>query len=321
MNVITDSFSNNYARVYTKNMNNKLLIYLAALLLLICGCELGTNRVYMEMYEVMNVNSDAIQSSIEGRIRSIIQEVKKKPDYKPLAPAAEKIDQLTSDFTDFMERIDERLDARDWKSINDDEIKGNIIAHRHKVIDVLKSLSGNKTLWIKDKEIQNLIELHFFPNGALPLINGKPFDDYSFENQSIACNKAMLAKQKNDASMLAKIATDFLGSRIGSTIICGFNKSVVVSSPKTTFIVKGETFETNIFLYYSNNIYHNQLKIKVKVNNREIPVEYGVATYKSTPIVYGKHNYDVEIIITNPFNNKTETYRETFSFEVGERCY
>ncbi len=290
-------------------------------MVLLSGCELGTDRVYMEMYEAMNTNSDALENGMKDRIRSMEEAVKRKPDYKALVPAAHQIEKLTSDFSDFVNDLDKRLDERAFKAINDDEIKDKIVAHRHKIIDMLKALSGNKVLWIKDEEIQNLIELHFFPNGTLPLINGKPFDDYSFEKQSITCNKAILAKQKNDALILAKIAVDFLGSHIGSTIMCGFSKPIIVSSPKTTFITKGETFETNIFLYYSNNIYHNQMKIKVNVDGKEMPVVYGAATYKTKPTVYGKHNYDVEILVLNPFNNKTEITRKTFSFEVGERCY
>jgi len=303
-------------------MNTKLLIYFVCSMLLLCGCELGTDRVYMEMYEAMNANSDVIENSIQSKIRTMQQEVKKKPDYKTLVPAAHAIEESALDFIKFIDRIDERLDERDFKAINDDEIKSKIIAHRHKIIDVLKALSGNKTLWIKDEEIQNLIKLHFFPNDILPLINGKPFDDYSFENQSIACNKAMFAKQKNDALMLAKVTVNYLASKVGSiTFGCSWDRPVVVSSPKTTFITKGETFETDIFLYFHHSVYNHRIKLMAKVNDKEVSVRGGVATYKTTPRVYGKYKYKVEMSFINPFNNKSETYHRTFSFEVGERCY
>ncbi len=302
-------------------MNTKSLIYFVCSMLLLCGCELGTDRVYMEMYTAMNVNSDVLENSIQSEIRTMEQEVKKKPDYKALVPAARAIEASALDFVKFIHNIDKRLDERDFKTINDDEIKGNIIAHRHKTIDILKKLSSNKNFGIKDREIQNIIELHFFPNGILPLINGKLFDNYSFENQSIACNKAILAKQKNDALMLAKISVEFLASRMNTTVLRCFSRPVVVSVPKKNFIIKGETFETEIFLYYPHNITHSKVEIIIKVDDKEIPIQNGVGTYKTTSTVYGEHRYEVVISVKNPFNGKFERYRRAFSFEVGERCY
>ncbi len=302
-------------------MNTKLPIYLAALLLLICGCELGTDRVYMEMYEVMNVNSTTIENSIKSEISSMEETVKRKPEYKALVPAAHHIEALTSDLIHFINDLNKRLDKRAIKTTNSDEIKDRIVAHRQKIIESLEVLSSNRTFGIRSKEIQNITELHFFPNGTLPAINGKAFDKYSFENQSIASNKAMLAKQKNDATRLTKIAIDYLSGKIGSTIIgCGF-VPVVVSVPKKNFLIKGETFETEIFLYYPHNTHHSKIEMIIKVDNKEIPMQNGVATYKTQPIIYGEHTYDVVISVKNPFNNKFERYRRTFSFEVGERCY
>lgn len=290
-------------------------------MLLMCGCELGTDRVYMEMYEAMNTNSTTIENSIKPKIRTMENAVKSKPDYKALVPASWHIEKLTSDFGDFINNLDKRLDKRDFKAINDDEIKGKIIAYRHRIIEILKKLSGTKWLAIRDEEVQEIADLHFFPNGTLPPINGKPFDNFSFENQSIACNKAMLVKQKNDALMLAKVAVDYLASKIGTTFGCSWDRPAILSSPKTTFITIGETFETDIFLYYHHSVYNHRIKLMAKVNDKEIPVRGGVATYKTTPTVYGRYKYKVEMSFINPFNNKTETYRRTYSFEVGERCY
>jgi len=288
-------------------MNTKLLIYFVCSMLLLCGCELGTDRVYMEMYE-----------AIDERIQAMREAVKRRPAYKALVPAAQEIEQITKDFNAFVYSMDEHLDEKDLKAIKDDEIKGSIIAQRHKIIEILKNLSGVKWLGIKDKAIQELIELHFFPNDALPLINGKPFDDYSFENQSIACNKAMLAKQKNDALMLARIAVNYLAGQIGHTAFI-FDKAVVVSAPKAPFIVKGQTFETQIFLSFPSQARQN--KPAIKVDNIELPVKDGIATYTTTPTTYGEQIYDVEITLTNPHNGKQGTWRRAFSFEVGERCY
>jgi len=299
-------------------MNTKLLIIFTCTIVCLCGCELGIDRVYMEMYEAMKANSDAIENGIESKISAMLEQVKRKPDYKALVPAAKEIEKLTSDFNRFINGLDEHLDEGNLKVVNDDEIKGEIIAHRQKIIETIKVLSSNKNLRVTEEEIQNLTELHFFPNGTLPLINGKPFDNYSFENQSIACNKAIFAKQKNDALILAKIAVKYLGGKIGVTALI-FDKPMIASSPKKNFIIKGETFETDIFLYFPSRT--SQLKMIIKVDGEEMPTKNGIATYKTTPTVYGEHRYVVKILVKNPFNNKFETYQRTFAFEVGERCY
>ncbi len=287
-------------------------------MLLLCGCELGTDRVYMEMYTAMNVNSEAIEISIDERIRAMKDAVKRKRDYKVLVPTAEEIEQITKDFNAFVYDIDEHLNNKNLKAINDDEIKGNIIAHRRKIINAIKKLSEVRHLRIKDDAIQELIELHIFPNGTLPPINGKPFDDYSFESQSIACNKAILAKQKNDALMIERITVNYLSGQIGHTATI-FDRPVVVSAPKAPFIIKGETFETQIFLSFPSQVrQHNHI---IKVNDIELPVKDGIATYTTTPTTYGEHIYDVEITLTNPHSGKQATWYRPFSFEVGERCY
>jgi len=295
-------------------MNTKLLIYFVCSITLICGCELGTDRAYMEMYTAMNTNSDIIESNIDEKIMSMKEAVKRKPDYRVLLPAAEEIEHITKNFNAFVYSMNEHLDKRDLKAINDGEIKSNIITHRRKILDVIKKLSGNKNLGIRDKEIQELIQLHFFPNDALPLINNKPFDDYSFENQTIARNKAILAKQKNDALILGKIAVNYLAGKIGATALI-FDKAIIISSPKAPFIIKGQTFETQIFLSFPSR--SRQFPLTIKVDGIELPLN----NYTATPTTYGEHIYDVEVTLTNPFNGKQETYRRPFSFEVGKRCY
>lgn len=299
-------------------MSTKLLLITTFSIVFLCSCEFGTDRVYMEMYESMNANSTVIEDGIISKISVMKAAVKRKPDYKVLVPAAEEIEQVTKDFSSLVYSMNEHLDEKDLKAIKDDEIKSNIIAHRHKIIDAIKKLSDNRNFRITEEEIQELVDIHLFPGGNKPPINGKPFDDYLFENQSIACNKAILAKQKNDALMLARIAVNYLAGKIGHTWN-GFHIGVVISAPKASFIIKGETFETEIFLSFPSR--SEVFPVIIKIDGVKLPVKDGIAIYTVTPTTYGEHTYDVEIIVTNPFNSRQETYRRMFSFEVGERCY
>ena len=55
-------------RLSYKTMNTKLSLLFTFSILCLCSCELGTDRVYMEMYEAMKANSDAIENGIESKI-------------------------------------------------------------------------------------------------------------------------------------------------------------------------------------------------------------------------------------------------------------
>jgi len=59
----------------------------------------------------------------------------------------------------------------------------------------------------------------------------------------------------------------------------------------------------------------------IKVNGKTLSVRYGTAIYRNTPQISGEHQYEVEIIRSNRYTERSRTYRRTFSFEVGERCY
>jgi len=58
----------------------------------------------MKMYEAMKANSDAIENGIESKISAMVEQVKRKPDYKALVPAAKEIEKRTFDFDKFISR-------------------------------------------------------------------------------------------------------------------------------------------------------------------------------------------------------------------------
>ncbi len=297
-------------------MNLQSLIFFLALSILIIGCDFGMDKVYSEMAEVIEANNSTLETSIESKISAMEDMVKRKPDYKPTVPAAKEIQSITLDFIEFLNKVNGHFDNKEFRKIDGNQIKEKSIITKQKVIETLNTLADNRTLGIKKDEIEALSVKHIFLNRNLPQINGKNWKDYNFRRQSVEANKNALSKLENDALMAAKQSIDYLASKIGATATI-FEKFVVVNSPEKSHIIKGETYESHIFLSAASS----QAKVTVKVDGKELEVERGVATFKTRPTKYGEHKYEAEITVTNPYNNKTETYKETFKYEVGERCY
>jgi len=276
-------------------MNIQSLIFCLVLSFLILGCNYQTDKAYAEMEKILDANNAVLQSNIEMKIGTMEDRVMKFPyrDYRPIAVAAKEIQKKTLSLVNF---IDGSYPIHREKSEKIEEMIANT---QNEVIGILSNFSKNKIFGIQQKEVRNLTT------------------QFASENEIID-NKTALKKVKNDALIVATQSIDFLASKIGHTIFF-WDKFIVVSEPKEVFLTKGETFETYIF---ASQLSKHKIYKNIKVNGKEIAdMEDGVGTYKTTPTQYGEHTYDVEMVIENPHNGKTETITETFKYEVGERCY
>lgn len=138
---------------------------------------------------------------------------------------------------------------------------------------------------------------------------------FNFGHMPVQAVLPMLTKMKNDAKSSETAVLNYLMGKVGGEDIV-FNKFRVVSAPKKSYVIKGEKFETELFLSASSD------KIKgmsVNVDGRSIPVKDGVATYTQTAGQTGVKKYDVNISITNPVTGEVTREKGTFEYEVGER--
>lgn len=146
---------------------------------------------------------------------------------------------------------------------------------------------------------------------------GKKFNwaHFNFYQMPVAAVMPMLKKIKNDAKSTEAAALNYLLNKVGGTDIV-FDQFRVVSSPKKSYIIKGEKFETEIFLSaFSSNIQG----MSVSVNGRGLPVADGVAKYEVTTSSTGVAKYTANINITNPVTGETTSSTGEFEYEVGER--
>ena len=106
-------------------------------------------------------------------------------------------------------------------------------------------------------------------------------------------------------------------SKVGGEDIV-LDKFQVVSSPKKTYIISGEKFETEVFLSASASQSSNT-GVSISINGSSVPVKDGVAKWSKTTAGTGIKKYSAAISVTNPVTGETNRYTNEFEYEVGLR--
>ena len=142
--------------------------------------------------------------------------------------------------------------------------------------------------------------------------------DYTFNHMPLGATMPIFTKFKNDVKSTEAAVLNYLVSKVGGEEVV-LDKFAVVSSPKKTYVIKGETFESDIFLSASAGA-KNKTGISISVGGRNLPIDGdGVAKFRAPAGSTGKKSYTAAITVTNPTTGDVKTYNKTFEYEVGER--
>jgi gliding motility-associated protein GldM len=148
-------------------------------------------------------------------------------------------------------------------------------------------------------------------------VKGKAsWEDFNFRQMPLAAVLPILNKIKNDAKNTEAAVLNYLVKIVGGEDIV-LDQFQVVSSAKKTYVIAGETFETDIFLSASAGT--SNVGIEVAVNGQNLPVDNGVATYSATTSRTGVIPYKATITVTNPVTGEVKEYESNFEYEVGLR--
>lgn len=143
----------------------------------------------------------------------------------------------------------------------------------------------------------------------------KSWAQYNFQQMPVGAVLPILTKIVNDSKATeSEVLKYFLQSAGGEAI--EFNKFRVVSAPKKSYMIMGETFETDIFLSASAS---NADGVSIKVNGSPVNVVDGVANYKAAANSLGVKKYTAEITLKNPVTGEVTTETGSFEYEVGQR--
>ena len=142
----------------------------------------------------------------------------------------------------------------------------------------------------------------------------------NFDHMPLQAVIPLFTKYINDVKATESAALNYLGNKVGSggtTVV--LDKYQVVSAPKKSYIIKGEKYETDLFLSASAGG-DSKTGIRISVNGKNLPLNSeGNAQYSTTTSSNGEKKYTATASVTDPVSGETKSYKKEFSYEVGER--
>lgn len=147
----------------------------------------------------------------------------------------------------------------------------------------------------------------------------KSWSEMNFNHMPLQAALPILRKFQNDNKNSEATILNYLATKVGTTTDVVLSKFKVVSAAKKAYVIKGETYEADIFLSAAAGN-DSRTGISVSVDGRSLPVDAeGNAKYSATASSVGIKKYNATINITNPVTGETETVKGEFEYEVGER--
>ncbi len=145
------------------------------------------------------------------------------------------------------------------------------------------------------------------------------WSDFTFGHMPLGACMPIFSKFSNDVKSSEAAVLNYLAGKVGLTEEVVLNQFRVVSSPKKSYVIRGEKFETEVFLSASADKASNT-GIKISVNGANLPVNAeGAASWSTTAGEVGVKKYEAVASVYNPVTKETKQYRQAFEYEVGER--
>ncbi|MDQ3015631.1 MAG: hypothetical protein M3R25_02775 [Bacteroidota bacterium] len=147
----------------------------------------------------------------------------------------------------------------------------------------------------------------------------KTWSEMNFNHMPLQAALPILRKFQNDNKNSEATVLNYLANKVGTTTDVVLDKFTVVSAAKKSYVIKGDTYEADIFLSAFAGA-DSKTGISISVDGRGLPVDAeGVAKYNATASSVGIKKYSANINVLNPVTNETQTFKKEFEYEVGER--
>ncbi|MBK8737116.1 MAG: hypothetical protein IPL98_14885 [Saprospiraceae bacterium] len=290
--------------------------------------------------EQSNKTLDLANNSLPA---SIAERAKAKPEFARFSERAPMAVQYGNEFSTYVnDLVNDLIDKSGNKngSVDDGDyiIKGEkkeLKGKKDKDVTTRNLLNGGKGLELKNKILEyrgkflSLIDdsLRSRMETEIPLnvddetwkhSTKKSWEEFTFKQMPLGAVQPIFTKFINDAKASENAVLNHMSKKLGGTDVV-LDKFTVISSPKKSYIIKGESFETTISMAASTSSSTNT-KVSLSVNGASLPVNKdGEAAWKTTPGDVGVKKYTAVASVFNPVTNKSETYKREFEYEVGER--
>ncbi|MDH3649818.1 MAG: gliding motility protein GldM [Saprospiraceae bacterium] len=266
-------------------------------------------EVYAERVEPARQYSQELSTYIDEIVELLIDEAGDKDgvvgdgDYAEVQGVQELKGKKDKDVTTRL-LVDEQRGA---------ELKEKILEYREHFLELIDE-EDKETF---SKEISLAIDDESWKKSKKKRKNAS-WEAFNFRQMPLAATMPIFTKFKNDAKATEAAVLNYLMGKVGGEEIV-LDKFTVVSAPKKSYIINGETFETEVFLSASAGASSNT-GISIRVNGSPVRVDAeGVARWSSPARGVGVKTYTADITVTNPVTDETVTYKKSFEFEVGER--
>jgi len=148
----------------------------------------------------------------------------------------------------------------------------------------------------------------------------KNWADFTFGHMPLGATMPIFSKFTNDIKSSESVVLNYLAGKVGlqkdEIILDNYR---VVSSPKKSYVINGENYETDIFLSAAAGK-GNNTGISISVNGTRLSTDSeGIAKWSTKANGVGIKKYNASIAVTNPVTGKVDTYKSDFEYEVGER--
>jgi|GEM_PF-3414730 len=312
--------------IYKRTYQFCTIILLGGMGLLLFNNTLQSSQFNTErqrMITSIEVNNKILATTIDKTVDRASESIKKKPTYKRLLPPMWRVQELTEKFNSFLDTkkkvLQESSNLDLWSRYQllkktQESVNLKLAAFHENMKEILHSTAKNRNLGIKPAELAELAEKQdsYLQEGISLPVFALSKDDSNLQWE--------LTHLKNKILLASVMITNYLGSKIGSTTICGFSRPIVIAFPNNTVIEAGETYETSFRLAVIGSRTMTVSTIidivSVKVDGIDLTKgEYGF-TYRKKSNIIGEHQYTAEISIKNPFTGKIDNFKRKFSYYV-----
>lgn len=317
-------------------MINVMYLVLTALLALNVSAEIF-NAFDMVDKGLVKANQ-ALDSSNESLPTRIKDSAKKKAELAKYADRVDQVRQLSAEATQFIEGIKEGLIKETGGYIEVDgiqELKGKrdydattrLMVNGGKGEELKKKMLEVREAFLKlvdegeDRSgMDKSLAINIDDDTWKKSVNKKQnWSDFTFGHMPLGACMPIFSKFANDVKSSEAAILNYLAGKVGLTDDIVLNKFRVVSAPKKSYIIKGESFETDIFLSAAADQGSNT-GVSITVNGQRLSVDKeGNAKWTQSATTVGVKKYQAAVSVTNPVTGETNTYKSEFEYEVGER--
>lgn len=328
------------------------LMYLVLTAMLALNVSAKIINAFFRINDSIQANNSITDTSNDNTFESLdLNAEQDRTKYQPLVDAAKEIQLVSDDFTAYVETLRDTLvqasggyypeddknhpgQPKGYKNkdvttrllVNDGmatTLKDQILDSRAKLMEIVNELNGAEGTGIDDASLarlENQISLGIddaYKREKKPGRDSVTWEYFTFNQLPLAAVFPLFSQYTNNMKSSEAAILNYLIDQLGKETI-KVDNFIPISSPRKSYVIAGETFETEISVGANSSSINENVRISVNGQNMQVD-DQGKAKYSVRTSGTGVKKYKVDITLTNPTTGNVETYPGEFEYEVGRR--